>query len=127
MFKLFTVQGLITVMSIGAYCALASNSGAADAASPYRISKSISLGAPERWDYLTFEPVSNRIFVAHGDRIDVIDASSEKVVGQVPVDGANGAAIVPAIGKGSAGSRGSKSVLVFGLNTLKVIQTLPAP
>jgi YVTN family beta-propeller protein len=125
MFKLFSVQGLITV-SISAYCALAANSQAADAASPYRISKSISLGAPERWDYLTFEPVSNRIFVAHGDRIDVIDASSEKVVGQVAVDGANGAAIIPAIGKGYAGSRGGKSVLVFDLNTFKVTKTLPA-
>jgi len=126
MFKCSTVQGLITVMSIGAYCALASNSRAADAPGPYRISKSISLGAPERWDYLTFEPVSNRIFVAHGDRIDVIDASSDKVVGQVPVDGANGAAIVPAIGKGYAGSRAGKSVLVFDLNTFKVTKTLPA-
>lgn len=42
------------------------------------------------------------------------------------VDGANGAAIVPAIGKGYAGSRGGKSVLVFDLNTFKVMKTLPA-
>jgi YVTN family beta-propeller protein len=127
MLKLFSASaGLITLMSAGAYCALAPVSRAADAPSPYRISKSISLGAPERWDYLTFEPISNRVFVAHGDRIDVIDVSSEKVVGQVAVDGANGAAIVPAIGKGYAGSRGGKSVLVFDLNTFKVIKTLPA-
>jgi YVTN family beta-propeller protein len=126
MFKLFAVQGLIAVMSVSAYCALASNSRAADAAGPYRISGSISLGAPERWDYLTFDPVSNRIFVAHGDRIDVIDVSSEKVVGRVAVDGANGVAIVPALGKGYAGSRGAKSALVFDLNTFKVKKTLPA-
>jgi YVTN family beta-propeller protein len=126
MLKRFSVPGLITVMGVGACCALAPLSRAADVPSPYRISKSISLGAPERWDYLTFEPVSNRVFVAHGDRIDVIDVSSEKVVGQVAVDGANGAAIVPAIGKGYAGSRAAKSVLVFDLNTFKVIKTLPA-
>jgi YVTN family beta-propeller protein len=124
--KLFSIPGLIAVMSVGTFCVLAPLSQAADAASPYRISKSISLGAPERWDYLTFEPASNRVFVAHGDKIDVIDVSSEKIVGQVPVDGANGAAIVPAIGKGYAGSRAGKSVLVFDLNSFKVIKTLPA-
>lgn len=124
MFKLFSVSGLISALSLSAYAAVAPQ--AADAPAPYRISKSISLGAPERWDYLTFDAASNRIFVAHGDRIDVVDASSEKVVGQVPVDGANGSAIVPAIGKGYAGSRSGKSVVVFDLHTLKVLKTLPA-
>jgi YVTN family beta-propeller protein len=126
MFKLFSVPALITVMSVSTYAALAPTSRAADVPGLYRISKSISLGSPERWDYLTFEPVSNRVFVAHGDRIDVIDVSSEKVVGQVAVDGANGAAIVPAVGKGYAGSRGGKSVVVFDLNSFKVLKTLPA-
>jgi DNA-binding beta-propeller fold protein YncE len=124
MFKVFSCSGLIGVLALSTYAALAPK--AADAPSPYRISRSLVLGAPERWDYLTFEPVSNRIFVAHGDRIDVVDAAGEKVVGQVPVDGANGAAIVPAIGKGYAGSRGGKSVLVFDLNTFKILKTLPA-
>jgi YVTN family beta-propeller protein len=124
--KFFSVAGLIALTSVGVCCALLSFSRAADAPSAYRISKSIPLGAPERWDYLTFEPVSNRVFAAHGDRIDVVDVSGEKVVGQVAVDGANGAAVVPAIGKGYAGSRSGKSVLVFDLNTFKVIKTLPA-
>jgi len=126
MFKLLSIPALVSVMGISIYAALAPSSRAADAPGLYRVTKSISLGAPERWDYLSFDPVSNRIFVAHGDRIDVIDLSSDKVVGNVAVDGANGAAIVPAIGKGYAGSRGGKSVLVFDLNTFKVVKTLPA-
>jgi DNA-binding beta-propeller fold protein YncE len=126
MFKALSFPILMVIMSIGAYGVLTPAARSADAVSPYRISKSIPLGAPERWDYLSFEPVSNRIFVTHGDRIDVIDAAGEKIVGQVAVDGANGAAIVPAIGKGYAGSRAGKSVLVFDLNTFKVIKTLPA-
>jgi DNA-binding beta-propeller fold protein YncE len=123
MFKLFCVPGLITVVGLGSFAALTSS--AADAPA-YRIAKSISLGAPERWDYLTFDPGSNRIFVAHGDRIDVVDVASEKVVGQVAVDGANGTAIAAAVGKGYAGSRGGKSVVVFDLNTFKVLKALPA-
>ena len=83
MFKLLPIPALVFVMGIGIYAAPTSR--AADAPGLYRITKSISLGAPERWDYLTFEPVSNRVFVAHGDRVDVVDVSSEKVVGQEAV------------------------------------------
>jgi DNA-binding beta-propeller fold protein YncE len=126
MFKSSSVTVLILLVSVIANSGMAPTSRAADPLVSYRISGSISLGAPESWDYLTFEPETNRVFVAHGNRIDVIDASSEKIIGQVSVNGANGTALVPAIGKGYAGSRGSKSVLVFDLNTFKVLKTLPA-
>ena len=126
MFKLLSAPILVSIFGISIYAALAPTSQAADGPGLYRITKSITLGQPERWDYLTFEPLSNRVFVAHGDRIDVVDVSSDKIVGQVAVDGANGTAVVPAIGKGYAGSRGGKSVLVFDLNTFKVLKTLPA-
>jgi YVTN family beta-propeller protein len=126
MLKHFSVSALVTLMGISICAALAPSARAADAPSLYRISKSISLGAPERWDYLSFEPGSNRVFVAHGDRIDAVDLSSEKIVGQIAVDGANGIAIVAAVGKGYAGSRGGKSAVVFDLSTFKVVKTLPA-
>jgi YVTN family beta-propeller protein len=126
MLKHFSIWTLAALMGFGVCAALVSSSRAAEAPDLYRISKSIALGAPERWDYLSFEPVSNRVFVAHGDRIDVVDLSSERVVGQVAVDGANGLAIVPAVGKGYAGSRGGKSAVVFDLSTFKILKTLPA-
>jgi YVTN family beta-propeller protein len=125
MLKHFPVFAL-SLMGISFCTALALSARAADVPSLYRISKSISLGAPERWDYLSFESGSNRLFVAHSDRIDVVDLSSDKVVGHIPVDGANGLAIVSAVGKGYAGSRAGKSAVVFDLSTLKVVKTLPA-
>lgn len=91
----------------------------------YHITQSIPLGAPEKWDYLNFDAVSNRLFAAHGNRIDVIDLSSNTIAGQVPVDGANGTAIVTSIGKGYAGSRGGKSAVIFDLNSYKVLKTIP--
>jgi DNA-binding beta-propeller fold protein YncE len=125
MSKLVSVT-LGAVFAVGACLAIASASAAASAPELYRISGTIPIGAPERWDYLSFEPMANRLYVAHSDRIDVIDLTTEKVVGQVAVDGANGTAIVPAIGKGYAGSRGTKSVVIFDLKTLRVVKTLPA-
>jgi DNA-binding beta-propeller fold protein YncE len=124
--KFFLVRALISVVGASACLSFASASQAADGPGLYHISKTIPLGAPERWDYLSFEPTSNRLFVAHSDRIDVIDLSAGKVVGQVAIDGANGAAIIPAVGKGYAGSRGGKSAVVFDLMTLKVLKSLPA-
>ncbi len=92
----------------------------------YAVTGSIPLGEPDRWDYLTFDPDSGRLYAAHSTRIDVIDIARGAVIGRVPVPGANGVALVTAHGKGYAGSRGQKSVLVFDLDSLKVSKTLPA-
>jgi DNA-binding beta-propeller fold protein YncE len=92
----------------------------------YRITQSIPLGSPDGWDYLTYDASSQRVYVAHGTAIDVLDGRSGEVLGHVPVPGANGVAVVPSLGKGYAGSRTTKSAIVFDLKTFKVLKTLPA-
>ncbi len=100
---------------------------AAPAAPPlYRITQSIPLGSPEQWDYLTYEPNSHRLYVAHGDGIDVLDGVTGEAVGHVPVPGANGIAVVPELGKGYAGSRKLRSAIVFDLQIFKILKALPA-
>ena len=57
---------------------------ASDSAPPsYRLAGSIPLGPGERWDYVTFDPASNRAFVAHGDHVTVVDTVQARVVGQM--------------------------------------------
>jgi len=92
----------------------------------YSITKSIPMGAPDRWDYLVYDPTSHRVYVAHGTEIAVINGQSGESLGKVSVPGANGVAVVPAAGKGYAGSRASKSVLVFDLEHFTVTKTIPA-
>lgn len=99
---------------------------APDHASLYTITRSVALGAPDRWDYITYEASSHRVYVAHGSSIDVVDGRSGTMVGRVDVPGANGVAVIPAIGKGYAGSSIRRSVLVFDLATFKVLKELPA-
>jgi DNA-binding beta-propeller fold protein YncE len=99
---------------------------AADAANLYAITKTVPLGSPERWDYVTYERTSHRVYAAHGTSIVVVDGHSGTVIGNVAVPGANGVAVVPSIGKGYAGSSTKKAVLVFDLATLKVLKELPA-
>ena len=38
--------------------------------------------SPERWDYVIYDKTGNRVFVAHGDRVAVVDAKSGAVLGQ---------------------------------------------
>lgn len=94
---------------------------------PYVRTQATTLGAPEHWDYVLFDPTGHRTFVAHGDRVDVVDASSGRIVGHVgPLEGAHGIAVAPALHRGFADSGVSRSLTVFDLNNLKTIARLPA-
>ena len=48
---------------------LSSAAAAPDAAPAYTSAESIALGAGERWDYVTYDPVDHRAYVAHGDHV----------------------------------------------------------
>lgn len=55
----------------------------AASAPDYHITATVPLGAPDRWDYVVHDPVSGRVYVAHGDRVSVVDGASDKVVGAI--------------------------------------------
>src|ERR1700689_503943 len=68
----------------------------------YHISKVVPLGSPDRWDYVVFDPESHRVYVAHGDRVTVVDGIGGAVIGTVEgmPGGTHGVAISHATGKG---------------------------
>jgi DNA-binding beta-propeller fold protein YncE len=115
---------MLAVLSILALGTAASRAAEDSAAST--ILKQVPLGTPDRWDYLTFDPSSGSLFVAHGNVIDVVDGRSGVLRGHVEIPGANGVALVPALGRGYAGSSSKKQVLVFDLKTFKVTGSVPA-
>src|SRR5690349_9038258 len=55
----------------------------ASAGADYKVTKSVPLGSPDRWDYVVFDAPSHRVYVAHGDRLTVVDGHSGQIVGQV--------------------------------------------
>ena len=100
----------------------------AQPAPEYRITNTIPLGAPDRWDYVTFDPGSHRVYVSHGDRVTVVDGHDGKLLGEVTgfPGGTHGIAVVSAVGHGytddgRAGEAGS-----FSLETLKVGKRIKA-
>ncbi|HTV50075.1 MAG TPA: YncE family protein [Steroidobacteraceae bacterium] len=92
------------------------------AAAAYHVTRKVALGAPDRWDYVVFDPDSRRVYVAHGDRVTVVDGDSGARVGEVTgfAGGTHGIAIATAAGRGytddgRAGRAGS-----FDLRSLHV-------
>src|SRR5262249_54400663 len=72
------------------------------AALTYQLVQSIPLGAPDRWDSVVFDPTYKRVYVAHGDRVTVIDSSTGALVGHVEGfgGGTHGIAVSTATGSG---------------------------
>ncbi len=79
-----------------------------------------------KWDYLSFEPSSHRLFITHGDRVDVFDTSDKRVIGTIPNTlGVHGVALAPELDRGYTSTGLSSTVTIFELSSLRVLGTLP--
>lgn len=103
--------------------------GQAQAVPPaYTLIKAVPLGAPDRWDYVVFNAETNRVYVAHGDRVTVVDARSGAIVGEVEgiAGGTHGTAISVATGQGYTDDGKRGQAIAFDLKTLKVTHQITA-
>ena len=100
---------------------LGSSAGAFAQTPAYDLSRAVSLGAPDRWDYLVYDGPSHRLYVSHGDRLTVLDGRDGKPLGEVDgmPGGTHGIGIVPATGKGYTDDGKAGEAVAFDLETLK--------
>jgi YVTN family beta-propeller protein len=91
-------------------------SGALAAQPGYAVTKTVTLGSPERWDYLAFD--KGRVFIAHGDRVTVVDGRSGKLLGHVAglTESARGVAIIN--GRGYVDDAKAGTAASFDAHTL---------
>jgi len=87
----------------------------------YHVAKTVPLGSPDKWDYLVYDGPSHRLYVAHGDRLTVLDGKSGSVLGTVQSmpGGSHGIGIVAAAGKGYTDDGEAGEAVAFDLKTLK--------
>jgi YVTN family beta-propeller protein len=103
-------------------CTLALLPAASLAAPP----RTLPLGAPDKWQYAQFDAATDRLFVAHGTEITVVDTAAMRVAGRITgLSGAHDVALVPG-GHGYADSGKTGIVSVFDPATLRVIAKIPA-
>ena len=76
------------------------------------------IGGDGGWDYVTVDPAANRVYVAHGTAIEVVDTQSGKKIGSIPAQGAHGVAVVTDKGLGFSTNGRAGTVTVFDLKTL---------
>ena len=112
-----------TLVTAALLCATASS-----AAPAYRLAKAVPLGGPDRWDYIVSDAAGRRVYVAHGDRLTVVDAGSGAIIGNVEgiTGGTHGTGISPSTGQGFTDDGRAGTAIAFNLKTLAVTKRIPA-
>lgn len=106
----------------------AASAQAADTAPAYHLVKAVALGAPDRWDYVVFDSSSGRVYVAHGDKVTVVDGKSGQILGQIEgmPGGTHGIGISTAAGRGYTDDGKAAQAVAFDLKSFKTGARLAA-
>jgi len=88
----------------------------------YKLLKTAPVPGDGGWDYLICDDMGRRVYISHGNQVDVIDADTYEVKGTIAdTKGVHGIAIATDLGRGFTSNGRSDSVTVFDLKTLKPI------
>jgi DNA-binding beta-propeller fold protein YncE len=94
-------------------------------AANYAVLQRYPLGGAGKWDYVTLDAGAQRLYIARGNRVMVMDTQTGKLAGEVP--GANGAhrvVILPEQHRGYVSNGHADSVMPFDLATLKPLPAI---
>jgi DNA-binding beta-propeller fold protein YncE len=109
-------------LTIGLVAAAALVAVAAFAAEGYHPLGTIQIGGAGGWDYLTMDSDGRRLYVSHGNSVEVVDVDAGKKVGEIPdTRGVHGIAIASDLNKGFTSNGRANSVTIFDLKTLQKI------
>lgn len=110
----------------GLFAALALLLGAAAQAQPqYQLEQTLKLAGDGGWDYLTFEPEGQRLFIARGTRVEVVDTRGLVDIGEIPdTPGVHGIALASDLGRGYISAGAAGTIVVFDLKTLARIKDI---
>jgi DNA-binding beta-propeller fold protein YncE len=90
------------------------------------IAKVFHISGGGGYDYLTVDSATDRLYVSHGTKVNVLNKVTGDSIGVIPSEkDVHGIALVHALGKGYISNGGSNSVLVFDLKTFKVLGHVP--
>ncbi len=102
--------------------AVASQASPAAAPGPYRLIARYPIGGNDTgYDYLRVDSAKRRVFIAHMNRVEVLDVDNGKKVGEIAgMHGVHGIELIPELGKGYITAGLDRAVTVFDRDTLKV-------
>jgi DNA-binding beta-propeller fold protein YncE len=93
---------------------------AAEPPAGYRLLKTVPVPGDGGWDYVAVDEAGRRVYVSHGNQVDVLDADSCEHRGTLPdTKGVHGIALAPDLGRGFTSNGRANTVTAFDLKTLK--------
>jgi hypothetical protein len=99
---------------------------AAPPAAGFRTLKTLPIGGPGGWDYVTLDASAKRLYVPRFDRVLVLDLEG-KSLGVIPgTDGVHGVALAPGLDRGFTSNGRSNTLTIFKLSTLAVLAQVKA-
>ena len=129
--KAYRVQAraLLSAGLVVGLCACAAPAAYAESATApsYRLTKTVELGPGERWDFVVFDPTADRVYVAHGDHVTVVDEKAARVIGQIGTfsGGTHGIAVSQADGHGYTDDGKAGMAIAFDLQSFKPVKDIP--
>jgi DNA-binding beta-propeller fold protein YncE len=98
-------------------------------ASEYHLIRNVLLGGAGGWDYITVDPAAKRIYIPRSEDIQVIDAVSGKIIGDITgMKGLHGVAVAPEFNRGFVtGNDPEAEIYLLDLKELKVTGKLTPP
>src|SRR5271166_5748098 len=94
----------------------------ATAQKSFKLADRVKLGGEGGWDYLTYDPDANRVFITRGNHVMVVDAKTLKPTDDITgLSGIHGVALAPQLSRGFITSGGDDMLVIFDLKTLKVL------
>jgi len=92
----------------------------------YKVVNKFPVPGEGGWDYITSDPESGRLYVSHGNEVNVINAKDGKLIGTIPdTKGVHGIALATDLNKGFISAGRDSAVIVFDLKTLETTAKLP--
>lgn len=111
---------LIAIVLGGGVCL-----GAGPSVSHYQIANRFQIGGEGFWDLLAIDEATGRLYLSHSTLVNVVDTKTGKLVGTIPdTKGVHGIALAPDVREGFASCGKDTSVVIFRLDSLKVIARL---
>jgi hypothetical protein len=101
---------------------------AAMAQTEWAVEKTLQIGGPGSWDYVTIDPQTHRLYVPRSTHTQVLDAVSGTVLADIPGQKiAHGVTLVPAAGRGFiTDGGGDGGIVIFDLKTNAILGTIAA-
>jgi YVTN family beta-propeller protein len=110
---------LLALAGIGAPGVLAGQSS-------YQVIDQWKIGGEGGWDYLAVDPATHKLYITHGQKVDVVDTSSGKVAGSITgLHGTHGVTFDSAGKYGYISDGGGNAVVVFDRSSLSTVATIP--